>query len=492
MTDIVARELGVDVGGMDLVRGINLELAAGTITTLIGPSGAGKSTIAAAIAGTLPVTHRVCGSIARHVPVGYLPQDAALTLNPARRLGTALGELLLLHGDPPRRGRRHWTRQGVHELLVQAAFPPESDENRRYPHEFSGGQRVRMALAQVLATRPQVLVLDEPTAGLDPVARAEMMTVLHGLRCQGRTILLVTHDETVVAELSDQVLAVRGGQLVPPRLSVRPVISQRVPLSIGTPVLKVVGAEVRMGSTTLLRDATFDVRAGELVAVVGASGAGKTTLTRAIAGLERLSAGQVIVDGEPYPALAARSRRQLTRVQYVWQETRESFDPLRPALDQVAKTAVRLRGSSRAGARSEALDVLASFGITAEQAQRSPVDLSGGQLRRIALARALLAHPAVLLCDEPTTGVDPEAADSILDHLDRYRRAHGAAVLVCGHDLRSLLPRADRVVALDRGSVSDDIAVTDGEFTGVSAALQRLLTAERPFCERPYRSSDGG
>lgn len=484
--------LGVDVGGISLVSDVNLELRAGTITTLTGTSGAGKSTIAAAVAGTLPATHRLSGSIARNVAVGYLPQDAALTLNPARRLGTALGELLVLHGDPPRRGRRRWTRRRLNELLAQAAFPPETDECRRYPYQFSGGQRMRLALAQVLATGPQALVLDEPTAGLDPVARAEMTAVLDGLRRRGRAILLVTHDEAVATELSDRVLAVRDGRLGAPPPSARPVLLQRDRPRSGTTVLEVVGASVRAGSTTMLRQATFHVGAGEFVAVVGPSGAGKTTLARAIAGLERLAAGHVIVDGEPYPSLAARTRRQLARVQYVWQESRGSFDRTRPVLDQVAKTAVRLCGSSRLDARDEALELLASFGITREQARRSPDDLSGGQLRRIALARALLAHPAVLLCDEPTTGVDPATAESILDHLDRYRRTDGTAVLVCGHDLRLLAPRVDRMIALDRGSVTDDIAVAEREFTDVSAGLLRLLSAEGLVGGLRYGSTAGG
>ncbi|MDZ7885553.1 MAG: ATP-binding cassette domain-containing protein [Mycobacterium sp.] len=140
VTDIRVRDLGVDIGGFDVVAGITLELCAGTITTLVGPSGAGKSTIAAAVAGALPATHRLRGSVTRRVPVGYLPQDAALTLNPARRIGTALGELLALHGDPPRRGRRRWIRLRVRELLAQSAFPVESDEHRRYPDQFSGGR----------------------------------------------------------------------------------------------------------------------------------------------------------------------------------------------------------------------------------------------------------------------------------------------------------------------------------------------------------------
>lgn len=474
---LVVRDLRVTVGPHGLVDGVNLELRRGTITTLVGPSGAGKSTIAGAVAGALPPTHRVTGLVATQDTIGYLPQDAAETLNPARRIGTALAELAVLHADAPRRGRRGWKRQQVADLLRQAAFPPESAYHRRYPFEFSGGQRVRLALAAVLATRPGILVLDEPTAGLDPLSRDELIGLLDGLRRAGRTILLVTHDPTIAADLSDQVLGVRDGR-VTSHSHVETFVPVGDPAVPGPIILQATDIRIRRSQTDLLHGATFSVGAGELVGVVGASGAGKTTLGRAVAGLERLAAGAVHINSEPCPPLRSRNRGQLAAVQYVWQETRASFDRTRPVLDQVALTAMRLRGLARQDARAEAMQLLQTFALTAEQAGRHPDDLSGGQLRRAALARALLARPTVLICDEPTTGLDPTAAGALLEHLDDYRRSRRAAVLVCSHDLRALLPRIDRVLALDHGVLTDDLTATDLAGGAGSPQLRRLLSAE--------------
>ncbi|WP_217154591.1 ABC transporter ATP-binding protein [[Mycobacterium] fortunisiensis] len=448
---LVVRDLRVTVGPHRLVEAVDLDVPAGTITTLVGPSGAGKSTIAAAIAGTSPPTHRVDGFIACPGTIGYLPQDAAATLNPARRIGSALGELAVLHGDPPAlgSGRARWKRERVAELLRQAAFPAGLACHRRYPFEFSGGQRVRLALAAVLAVEPQVLVLDEPTAGLDPASRDALVAVLDELRRRGRTILLVTHDDAVATDLSDRVVGVHEGRLRATGAAPAPPRPLAEKGRHGDLLLEVRGVAVRRDGSDLLRDTTFHARAGELIAVVGASGAGKTTLTRAIAGLERPTSGAVVVDGEHYPPLRSRSCRQLAAVQYVWQETRETFDRTRPVLDQVARTAVRLRGLPRHQARSEARTELRSLGLTAEQALRVPDDLSGGQLRRAALARALLAHPTVLLCDEPTTGLDPGTAERILERLDTHRRTHRAAVLLCTHDLPAVAARADRVFTIE-------------------------------------------
>ncbi|MGV0743768.1 ABC transporter ATP-binding protein [Mycolicibacterium sp. XJ870] len=477
---LMARGLRVTVGPHCLVDGVDLDLHAGTITTLVGPSGAGKSTIAAAVAGTLPATHQVTGAVERSGRVGYLPQDAAATLNPARRIGTALGELAAIHGAPPSgfAHRRKWTRRRVAELLSQAAFPVDMAHHRRYPFEFSGGQRVRLALAAVLATRPDVLVLDEPTAGLDPISRAELIGVLDGLRRAGRTILLVTHDDAVATAVADRIIGVVDGRLTTDAAA-PPSEPVRAPYLRGDLVLEVSAVAVRRNRTDLVQDATFGVHAGELVAVVGTSGAGKTTLTRAIAGLERLSAGAVIVDGVTYPPLRSRTRRQLAAVQYVWQETRETFDRTRPVLGQVALTAIRLRGLNSQDARAEAVAELVTLGLTADEASRPPDDLSGGQLRRAALARALLAHPTVLLCDEPTAGLDPRTADVIFTRLDEYRRTRRATIMLCSHDFRAISHRVDRILVLTDGALSDDVAVSALEQPSISPGLQRILAAER-------------
>ena len=198
------------------------------------------------------------------------------------------------------------------------------------------------------------------------------------------------------------------------------------------------------------------------------------------------------MDGQTYPSLGSRDRRQLAMVQYVWQESRETFDRSRPVLDQVARTAIRLRRLSRSDARAETLALLDSFGLTDRQARRRPGDLSGGQLRRASLARALIARPTVLLCDEPTTGLDPQTSQSILDHLDEYRRSNNASVLVLGHDLGTLLPRTDRILALDHGRVTDDLAAADVAGAEASPQLRLLLAAEglhlHRYCRQPGHS----
>ncbi|MCG5218554.1 ATP-binding cassette domain-containing protein [Streptosporangium soli] len=213
--------------------------------------------------------------------------------------------------------------------------------------------------------------------------------------------------------------------------------------------------------STVLHDVTLAVQAGECLAVVGRSGSGKTTLARCVAGLHPPTGGAVSLDGRPLPRrLARRNRRDVAGVQYVFQDARASFDPLRTVAAQVARSAVRLRGLPAAAAHDAALDMLARTGLDARTAERRPPALSGGELQRAALARALLAGPRVLICDEITSGLDTLVQAGILDLLDELRRDASVGVPGgLGRDAALDVPdgrrrdvRVDGPGGLDRGS----------------------------------------
>ncbi|WP_336082658.1 ABC transporter ATP-binding protein [Nocardia sp. SSK8] len=476
------RGLRVSAGTSVLVDEIDLDLHAGQIVTLFGPSGAGKTTIATALANSTAAGITVSGRIDHRddLRIGYLPQDAAATLNPARRIGTALRELHRLRARRSGLARpgRADRRRHLAATLTAAAFPVTPDTLgpllRKYPFEFSGGERARLALAQVLTFDPDVLVVDEPTVGLDPIARADLLAGLAALAQSGTAIVLVTHDAAAVEMLSDRTLFIQAGRLhstgelpthtapvdhTPTAPAVRtrectagPADHTRPPI---TPVLRVREVSVYQRSSSILDAIDLDVHDGELLGLIGMSGAGKSTLGRVIAGLARPDRGEIRLGAHLLPSLHRRSREQIGAVQYVWQESAASLDPRRTVLDQVAATAVRLRGLSKTEARVEALALLDELGVDGDQARRYPAGLSGGQLQRAALARALGAHPRVLVCDEITTALDLPLAQRILDHLDTYQRRTGAAILLISHDLPALFARADRVAVLDAGRITE-------------------------------------
>ncbi|MBB5918497.1 peptide/nickel transport system ATP-binding protein [Nocardia transvalensis] len=526
---ISVRGLSVRAGASVLVEDIAFDVEPGRILTLFGPSGAGKTTIAAAVAGIDRPGRTVTGDI--RVPaalrIGYLPQHAGSTLNPARRLGAALGELAGLHlgkvtpEGEGRAGGRHGVdgrkrtgdgriRGGVREpirvrvggrgvmpgsrardrralvarALADSAFDLDDEALdrllRRFPHEFSGGERARLALAQVLVCAPDVLVVDEPTVGLDSIARATLLDSLDGLRCAGRAVVLVTHDAFAVRQVSDRILVVRAGRVVdtPEALPVTDEPTPRSSPPDRDTVLRLRAISVRARGARIVTGVDLDLRRGEALGMIGVSGAGKSTIARCISGLIAPAAGEILLDGEPIPLLRKRSRTQIAAIQYVWQESAASFDPRRTVADQVAATGVRLCGMGRAAARTAALDLLADLGIAPDEARRHPAGLSGGQLQRAALARALLARPRILVCDEITTALDRPLAQRILDHVDAYRRETGATILSISHDLRTQLSRADRLVIVDHGRIVETGSPQQLLTHPATTILGRLLAAE--------------
>ncbi|MFG1634165.1 ABC transporter ATP-binding protein [Pseudonocardia alni] len=451
--------------GAVLLDGVDLELAAGAVLAVVGPSGAGKSTLGLALLGEANPGIGLAGSVraggtellghdpaglrtARAGRVGHLPQHPGVVLDPVRRTGPVLDELAATaHG----RGRAHRAARdtAVASALERAGLGAEPGLLRRFPHQLSGGQQQRMALAQTLVTGPGAVVLDEPTTGLDPVTRGAVLDRLCTLAGSGTALVLLTHDLDAIRRIAAagptvEVLELHGGRVVrrgPAGAPAEVTPARGRPAGVGAALLAVRGLTVRTGSgVTLLSDVDLTLERGRCLAVVGPSGAGKTTLGRALAGLVPHS-GRVLVDGtEPGRGT----------VQYVHQDCRSAFLDHRSVLDQVARPAVLLRGSSHADAHTEALALLDRLGLPGETVARRPGGLSGGQLQRASVARALLARPSVLVADEPTSAQDGEHRRLLLDELGHARREDGLALVLVSHDPVTIAD-ADRTLALADG-----------------------------------------
>ncbi|CAN3979808.1 ABC transporter ATP-binding protein [Kitasatospora purpeofusca] len=453
--------LRVRVGARVLVDGVSLRVRAGRVTALVGPSGSGKTTTALALLGAYPEGARVSGTVslagAGGAPVGHVPQHPGTVLNPARRAGVLLRDLARVHGGGP---------EAVRRALHDTELSEVDGLLRRYPHQLSGGQQQRLVLAQALLTGARVIVADEPTTGQDPATAHRLAALFRRLAARGTGLLLLSHDLALVRESADEVVLLADGRAVrtgppdevlraPARPAAPPVRPAPAPTSApAAPVrLAVTGLTARHpGGAVVLREVGLSLRAGECLALTGRTGSGKTTLGRCLAGLHPRHEGTVLLDGEPLPrSVRQRGRRRLAAVQYVFQDARSAFADHRPVLDQVARAAVRLRGRtpSAAGAESEAL--LAALGLDPAKAARPPAGLSGGELQRAALARALIVGPTVLVCDEITAGLDADTRASILAHLADRRDRAGLALLFVSHDPAAVDALADRVATLADG-----------------------------------------
>ena len=461
-----------------LLDQVSFELHAGKITALTGPSGSGKTTIALSLLGESGPDIRLAGRVTvagqpvvddraspqqlaaargqvRGRVVGFLPQHADQALNPARRVGPVFTEIARVHHPQAGRAGR---AELVAKALDTAGLPSGPTLLRRFPHQFSGGQRQRLALAQTLLCEPSVLVLDEPTTGLDADTARALIRELTGLAATGMAVLLLSHDRDALRALADDTLVLRAGRVHRSGLPTVPVAPPHPARSDrGTPA--VVAAESISAiyraerQHNVLHRLDLSVAAGECVGVVGPSGSGKTTLGRCLAGLHRLDAGRIVLHGVPVPVLRRRDAEQRRRIQYVRQEVAGSFDPHRPVLHQVARTAQRLLGRNRADALRDAERQLAVLGLDQASGRRRRHELSGGELRRFALARALLAEPDVLICDEITNSLDADRAAEVLTLLDDVRRTRGTALLLISHDRPALNTIAERIMALEQGAL---------------------------------------
>ena len=462
--------LRVEVDGRMLLDGVSLRVHPGAVTALIGASGSGKTTTGLALLGEYPDGARVEGLVrVAEGAVGYIPQHPASVLNPARRVGVLLRDVARRSGGG---------RAEVIDALCSAQLPEAEAVLRCFPHQLSGGQQQRVVLAQALLLGARVVVADEPTTGQDVLTKRRIVDELSAVVRQGIGLLLLSHDLDVVRELADHVVVLRDGRVVesgpagqlsaarederPRTPAARRLRTARRDAPTASS-LHVRGLTARHpGGTVALQEVGLSVGQGECLALVGRSGSGKTTLGRCLSGLHSAYTGQVVLDGSPLPrSLRNRSRAELAAVQYVFQDAQAAFAEHRPVVEQVARAGARLRGLGAEDARRSAVHTLAELGLSAELAARRPGALSGGELQRAALARALLVRPRFLVCDEVTSGLDTVNRSAILDLLAGLLERSALALVFITHDRPAAVALADRIAVLDKGRIVEQGATAD-------------------------------
>ncbi len=491
MTDpcpIVARDLRFTYAGraVPAIRDVSFELGPGQVLLVVGPSGSGKSTVAKALAGLIP--HEVPGAFDGELRIGDVDVATAARTDVAQLVGVVFqdpaSQLVMdrveddvAFGLENRRWSRDAMRERVPEILAASGL---AGYERRRPTRLSGGEQQRLALAGALAPRPGLLVLDEPTANLDPAATADVFAGLDELRAQrSRTIVLIEHRADRAWPLADRVLALgpdgapldvgapgavltrsadamaAAGIWLPgddPGALLRAgsggrTAEEPVAAGFGSPIVQ--ASNLRFGyergprAEPVIRGVDLEFRPGERVALTGSNGSGKSTLARLLVGLLRPDRGWVRIGGrEPSRLSPARLARLAG---FVFQEPERQF--LADRVDQ--EIALGLTPAERIAA----IELMAALHLPLEEfAERSPYQLSGGEQRRLSLACALVRDPGFLVLDEPTFGQDRRGYEGLLAIL-HSRVSEGATVLAATHDERLVADFAARRIVLEDGWV---------------------------------------
>lgn len=478
--------LGEDPRDIEIVKGISFDLPKGRVLGLIGESGAGKSTIGLAALAYGRGRVRISGGQVlldrqdllqlgprgirqvRGQRICYVAQSAAAAFNPAHRLGDQVIEASLLHGLMSKREAQARVRQ----LFGVLGLPDPDNFGDRFPHQVSGGQLQRAMTAMALCPNPDLIVFDEPTTALDVTTQLDVLAAIkRAIEETGAAALYITHDLAVVAQVADEIMVLRHGEIVehgstqqileaPAQKYTRALIDvggiqrEEAPEQSGA-LLRIDGVSASYGAgPEVLSDVSLRLPKGQTLAIVGESGSGKSTLARVITGLLPPSSGEVEFDGATLsPALKGRSRDDRRRIQLIYQMADAAMNPRHKVAEIIGRPLTFYFGIRGAKKRERIRELLDSIEMGEGFADRYPAELSGGQKQRVAIARALAAEPDLILCDEPTSALDPLVAEGVLKLLMRLQKETQVSYLFITHDINIVREIADSIAVMYRGRV---------------------------------------
>lgn len=466
--------------------------------------------------------------------ISYISQDPLRALTPTLTIGNQMSDIQFRSADSMKK-----KRQSAIAILKRVGMPDPEHRLGMYPHQLSGGQRQRVSIAMAVMMKPDLLIADEATTALDATLELEIINLLKELQTEiGCSMLFVTHHLGVVASLCDDVAVMHQGiireqgtledvfshpqdaytkmllRCDPARIKEKtrclPTTSDdpEVPILIKTgaldrikqnqqPVLNISDLCVRFEKKALLgglfgddglcidavKNVNLHVSKGETVAIVGESGSGKTTIARTVIGLQAAINGSVIFEGKELIGLSTSDYKNIRcQVVYIFQDPIGALSPRMKIWHTVVEP-LRIHQITKDNYRAEAERLLGLVGLDVDFLDRYPHELSGGQARRVALARALASEPRLIIADELTAGLDVSIQGEVLNLLATIQDQTGVSILLITHNLNVVRHISDRVAIMYMG---DFLEVNDTEtiFSAPKHEYTRKLIAANvhPHC----------
>ncbi|NOT11156.1 MAG: ABC transporter ATP-binding protein [Methylococcaceae bacterium] len=494
------------------VEDISFTIPKGESFCLVGESGSGKSVSALSVIRLLPeaIASHPSGEIlfngqdllklddpairkVRGSQIAMIFQEPMTSLNPVLTIGEQISEALQLHYPSMSVTE---TEERTILALEQVQISKASERFSDYPHQLSGGQRQRVMIAMALACEPQLLIADEPTTALDVTVQAEILRLMRQLQDDtGMSMLFITHDFGVVAQMAQWVGVMREGRLVengscaavlrnPQHTYTQHLLASlpenlTKPTLVRPPIQEAISQVADNVSLVQIRDlkvwfpirkglfrrtidyvravdkVSLDIPKGQIVALVGESGCGKTTLGRAVLQLEKPTSGSIHLEGHELTGLNARQLRPWRKkMQIAFQDPQSSLNP-RLLVETMLTEPMKVHGI---GANHEerielAAQILESVQLMRDFLWRYPHEFSGGQRQRIGLARALTLNPEFIVCDEITSALDVSVQAEILQLLLNIRQIRNLTLLFITHNIGVVEYLSDWTVVMYKGKI---------------------------------------
>lgn len=485
-------------GVVHAVEDLSFSVEPGKVLGIVGESGSGKTVSCYSLLGLLPPPARIESGTAefygqdllkmseqelraiRTNRIGMIFQEPRMALNPYMRISDQMTECLRGQALP----RARMLDRAV-ESLSEAGIHDARRRIHDYPHQFSGGMCQRVMIAMALLSSPALLIADEPTTALDVTVQAQILSLLKNLQKSRRmSVIFITHDLAVAAEMSDEVVVMEKGRLVesgttsrvfsnPGQPYTRKLLSavltdpKSEPLAADEshPLLEIrhlkaefpeyKGIFLRRIARTIrgVDDLTFNAYRGEILGVVGESGSGKSTLARSVMRLIEAQ-GEILLDGKDLLQMDSGELRSARRdFQMVFQDPNASLNPRMTVYDTLAEPLLLHGIVPQSQIADRVNDLMDEVGLDRRFVKKYPHEFSGGQRQRIAIARALALRPRLILADEPVSGLDVTIRAQILDLLLELTKKHQITTLFISHDLSVVRYLCDRVLVMQKGRI---------------------------------------
>lgn len=512
---LTVSHVSIGFDGTPVTHDVHFSLFPGTITALVGESGSGKSVSAMALAHLDPSQTEVSGQAfldsnttlnildntldqaslqkLRGGQIGVVFQEPMTAFNPLMTLGKQVEESLIYHQPKLSKQER---KEAVLHAFEAVRLPQPERIFTAHPHELSGGQLQRVMIAMAIINNPSIIIADEPTTALDVTTQKAILQLLESLaRERHLAILIITHDMGVVWEAAQYVYVMQKGEIVEegstrqiftapthpytrmlldavPKLTVdsaseaSPTADSQAPALVQLEHVSLSYSH-RAHAKLALHDISLRIGAGETLALVGESGAGKTTIGKVISGQLTPQQGTVLIGGDNLAGLKGKKLRQArSSIGFVFQNSSSALVPTKtigwsiaePLLVEESLGGTKLSSQQR---RERVEELMKHVGLDPALASRFPYQLSGGQRQRVGIARAIALRPKLLIADEPTSSLDVTVQKRVLDLLRTLQQEYGYACLFITHDLGIVQEVAHNLAVIKSGEIVEQGSVSE-------------------------------